>query len=80
MYKEMGGPQVWCGRGAENLTTTRIRSPDRPAHNESLSRLHHPGPQKLILRFKRKIKEKSVKKKKERRRRVSKESNKKGNK
>jgi hypothetical protein len=53
----MGGPQVGCGWGEENLTTTGIRSPDRPAHNESLCRLHHPGSQKSILRFKRKIKE-----------------------
>jgi hypothetical protein len=29
--------------GAENLATTRIRSPDLPARSESLYRLSHPG-------------------------------------
>jgi hypothetical protein len=29
---------------AENLTPTRIRSPDRPARSESLYRLSYPGP------------------------------------
>ena len=29
---------------AENLATTRIRSPDRPARSESLYRLRYPGP------------------------------------
>jgi hypothetical protein len=32
---------VWIG--AENLTPTRIRSPDCPAISESLYRLSHPG-------------------------------------
>ena len=32
---------VWIG--AENLAPTRIRSPDLPAHSESLYRLRHPG-------------------------------------
>jgi hypothetical protein len=32
---------VWMG--AENLAPTRIRSPDRPVHSESLYRLHYPG-------------------------------------
>jgi len=35
------GP-VWTG--AENFTSTRIRSPDRPARSESLYRLSYPGP------------------------------------
>ena len=35
------GP-VWTG--AENLTPTGTRSPDRPAHSESLFRLRYPGP------------------------------------
>ena len=35
------GP-VWTG--AENLAPTGIRSPDRPAHSESLYRLSYPGP------------------------------------
>jgi hypothetical protein len=29
--------------GAENLATTKIQSPDRPAHSESLYRLSYPG-------------------------------------
>ena len=32
---------VWAG--AENLATTGIRSPDRPARSESLYRLSYPG-------------------------------------
>ena len=35
------GP-VWMG--AENLASTGIRSPDRPARSESLYRLRYPGP------------------------------------
>jgi hypothetical protein len=35
------GP-VWTG--AENLASTGIRSPDRPARSESLYRLRYPGP------------------------------------
>ena len=62
LYRGLGGPRAWCGRGAENLTTTGIRSPDRPVHNKSLYRLHHPDPQKSILRFKRKIKERKLEK------------------
>jgi hypothetical protein len=39
----------WVGRragleGAENLSHTGIRSPDRPARSESLYRLSYPGP------------------------------------
>jgi len=34
------GP-VWTG--AENLTPTRIRSPDRPARSQSLYQLHYPA-------------------------------------
>jgi hypothetical protein len=37
------GP-VWAG--AENLASTGIRSPDRPARSESLYRLSYPGPGK----------------------------------
>jgi hypothetical protein len=32
---------VWMG--AENLTPTGIRSPDRPVRSKSLYRLHYPG-------------------------------------
>ena len=45
IVKEAGcapGP-VWTG--AENLATTGIRYPDRPARSESLHRLSYPGPQ-----------------------------------
>jgi hypothetical protein len=36
----------WVGtRGTENLAPTGIRSPDRPARNESLYRLRYPGHQ-----------------------------------
>jgi hypothetical protein len=30
--------------GAENLSPTRIRTPDRPARSESLYRVRYPGP------------------------------------
>jgi len=33
---------VWIG--AENLASTRIRSPDLPPRTESLHQLRHPGP------------------------------------
>ena len=33
---------IWTG--AENLSSTGIRSPDRPARSESLYRLSYPGP------------------------------------
>ena len=34
----------WPGwTGAENLTPTAIRSPDRPTHIKSLCRLSYPG-------------------------------------
>jgi hypothetical protein len=35
--------QVWTG--AENLASIDIRSPDRPACNDSLYRLNYPDPQ-----------------------------------
>jgi hypothetical protein len=38
------GP-VWTG--AENLASTGIRSPDRPARSESLYRLRYPGPRNM---------------------------------
>jgi hypothetical protein len=44
------GP-IWMH--VENLAPTGIRSPDRPAHNELLYRLHYPSPQHL-QRFQRK--------------------------
>jgi len=41
------GP-VWTG--AENLAPTGIRSPDRPAHRQSLYQLHYPAHNKNIQR------------------------------
>ena len=38
---------VWTG--AENLASTGIRSPDRPARSVSLNRLTYPGPQFNII-------------------------------
>ena len=38
----MPPPLVW--KGKETLTSTGIRSPDRPARSESLYRLHYPSP------------------------------------
>ena len=37
-------PEPVC-TGAENLSPTGIRSPDRPARSESLYGLSYPGPQ-----------------------------------
>ena len=42
----------WVGpraslEGAENLSPTGIRSPDRPARTELLYRLSYPGPQRV---------------------------------
>jgi hypothetical protein len=38
------GGRVGHRTGTENLATTGIRSPDRPAHSEPLYRLSSPGP------------------------------------
>jgi hypothetical protein len=53
---EVGGkrnaPVGWAPRqewtGAENLTPTGIRSPDRSARSESLYRLRYPDPQCVV--------------------------------
>jgi len=42
------GPRAGLA-GAENLATTGIRSPDRPARSESLHQLRYPGPHKRIV-------------------------------
>ena len=42
------GP-VWTG--AENLASTGIRSPDRPARSESLYRLSYPGLQDTLATY-----------------------------
>jgi hypothetical protein len=39
---------------AENTVPTVIRSPDRPARNESLYRLRYPSPQKRVKGLKKK--------------------------
>jgi hypothetical protein len=44
-----GWPHELNGRGAENLTHTGIRLPDRPAPSQWLYRLRYPGPMKLLL-------------------------------
>jgi hypothetical protein len=46
LYRRLGGAPGPVWMGAENLAFTGIRSPDRPASNESLYRLSYPGPQK----------------------------------
>ena len=44
------GPRA-AQTGAENLASTGIRSPDRPAPSESLYQLHYPDPQCLLVLF-----------------------------
>ena len=45
----VGPGSVWMG--AENLASSGIRSPDRPACSELLYRLINPGPQNMIILF-----------------------------
>ena len=47
LYERLGGPQVQAWTGVENLASTGIRSPDLPAHSESLYRLSYPGSKQL---------------------------------
>jgi hypothetical protein len=42
----VGPGSVWTG--AESLTPTGIRSPDRPGRSESLYRLSYPGPHRIV--------------------------------
>ena len=42
----MGPGTVWTG--AENLLSTGVRSPDRPARSDSLYRLSYRSPQNMI--------------------------------
>ena len=42
LYRRLGGLQGWSGR-TENLVSTGIRSPDRPARSQSLYRLSYPS-------------------------------------
>ena len=44
IVQEAGWAQGLVSVGAENLAPTGIRSPDRPAHSESLYWLSYPGP------------------------------------
>jgi hypothetical protein len=43
---EWGPGPIWTS--AENLASTGIRSPDRPARSESLYRLSYPAPQTSV--------------------------------
>ena len=43
LYRRMGGPQGRSGRVRKISPPTGIRSPDRPAHSESLYRLSYRG-------------------------------------
>ena len=45
LYRRLGGSQGRPGQVRKIRTPTGIRSPDRPAHSESLYRLSYPGPQ-----------------------------------
>ena len=45
----VGPGLMWTG--AENLVTTEIRSPDRPARSKSLYRLSYRGPQTFTVPF-----------------------------
>jgi hypothetical protein len=44
LYRELGGPQGQSGRVRKISLPTGIRSPARPARNESLHRLCYPRP------------------------------------
>jgi len=46
LYRRLGGP-----RGADNLSPTGIRSPDRPARSDSLYRLSYPGSHISAINF-----------------------------
>ena len=53
LYRRLGEPQGRSGR-VENLAPTGIRSPDRPARNQSLYRLSYQAhiiPIVLILKY-----------------------------
>jgi hypothetical protein len=43
LYRRLGGPQGRYGQVRKNLAFTGIRSPDRPACNQSLYRLSYPA-------------------------------------
>ena len=43
LYRRLGGPQGRSGRVRKISPPAGIRSPDRPAHSQSLYRLRYPG-------------------------------------
>jgi hypothetical protein len=43
LYRRLGGPQDRSGKVREISSPTGIRSPDRPARNQSLYRLRYPA-------------------------------------
>ena len=43
LYRSLGGPQGRSGQVREISSPTGIRSPDRPARSQSLSRLRYPA-------------------------------------
>ena len=47
LYRRLGVSQGRSWTGTENLASTGIRSPDRPARSESLYRLSYPGPESV---------------------------------
>ena len=51
IVQEAGGAPGPVWTGAEYLAPTGIRSPDRPARNESLYRLSYPGPLHILIPY-----------------------------
>jgi len=47
LYRRLGGPQGWSGQVRKISPPTRIRSPDRPAHSQSLYQLRYPAHMKV---------------------------------
>jgi hypothetical protein len=43
LYRRLGGPQDRSGQVQKISPPTGIRSPDRPAHSQSLYKLHNPA-------------------------------------
>jgi hypothetical protein len=48
MYRRLGGPQSWSGWVHKMSPSSGFRSPDHPAHSESLYLLSYPGPQQIV--------------------------------
>jgi len=49
LYRRLGRPPGPVWTGAENLASTGIRSPDRPARSQSLYRLRYPAHFQLVV-------------------------------